>query len=506
MSRFIPIASVLLIMALAGTAMALDAFAPQRADLNAEDQARVLAITTPTTDFTTPERFENRQGGAGTYTETIDANVFSHFSQNLDFAGQEKFNLGDGLFRKLWVSSPSSTQASDGLGPLFNSHSCQSCHLKDGRGRPPIEGEQAISMFLRLSVPPANDEQRALLASHRANVIGHPIYGTQLQNFAVPGVPAEGEMHITYNDLPVSLADGTIVTLRNPTYAFINPQYGDPGPDLMVSPRVAPQMIGLGLLEAIAPEDILAGADPDDVDGDGISGHPNWVLDHLTGEIELGRFGWKAGEPNIAQQAAGAFDGDIGISSPLAPDAYGDCTELQPQCLAAATGVQERLGDTEAPDPVMELVTFYGRNLAVPARRNSDDPEVLAGKQLFYDSGCISCHTPKFVTSRNAVEPEQRFQLIWPYTDMLLHDMGEGLADHRPEGEANGSEWRTAPLWGVGLNETVSGEPFFLHDGRARTLLEAVLWHGGEAEAAKQNVQNMTTADRNSLIAFLESL
>lgn len=505
MSRPVSFVLIAAMAAVAGTALALDGIAV-RTDLTNEDLARVRAITTPTSDFSEPERFENRQGGAGTYTRIIDANAFSHFSQNLDFEGQERFNLGNALFRKVWVSSPSSTQASDGLGPLFNSHACQSCHLKDGRGRPPIEGEDAISMFLRLSVPPSNEAERELLASHQVNVIGHPIYGTQLQNFAVPGVPSEGEMEITYEDLPVELGDGTIVTLRQPTYAFVNPQYGDPGPDLMISPRVTPQMIGLGLLEAVPAEDILALADPDDLDGDGISGRPNWSLNRMTEAVELGRFGWKAGEPTVLQQSAGAFAGDIGISSPLVPAAWGDCTEAQTACQTAPNGVQPRLGDTEAPDPVLDLVDFYASNLAVPERRNSDDPTVLAGKQLFYDSGCIACHNPKFVTSRDAAIEAHRFQLIWPYTDMLLHDMGEGLADHRPEGEASGTEWRTAPLWGIGLTETVSGYAFYLHDGRARTLLEAILWHGGEAEAAKENVRMMNAEDRNSLIAFLESL
>ncbi len=505
MTRTVSVLLFAAMLALAGAAIAADA-ALVRSDLTPEDQARVDQITAPTTDFSAPERFENRQGGAGTYVDLINADAFSHPSENLDFAGQEQFNLGNALFRKVWVSSPSSTLASDGLGPLFNSHACQSCHLKDGRGRPPLEGEQAISMFLRLSVPPSTEAEAAALENHELSVIGHPVYGTQLQNFAVPGVPAEGEMQITYEDRPVELADGTVVTLREPTYTITGFHHGDPGPDLMISPRLTPQMIGLGLLEAIAEEDIQALADPDDLDGDGISGRPNWALDHLTGDVELGRFGWKAGEPNIAQQAAGAFAGDIGISSPLASSAYGDCTSAQTACLHAATGVQPHLGDTEAPDPVLELVAFYSRNLAVPQRRNSDDPQVLRGKQMFYESGCTSCHTPKFVTSRDAEQEEHRFQLIWPYTDMLLHDMGEGLADHRPEGAASGTEWRTPPLWGIGLTETVSDHTFFLHDGRARNLLEAVLWHGGEAEASQQAVIDMSAEDRDALIAFLESL
>jgi CxxC motif-containing protein (DUF1111 family) len=187
-------------------------------------------------------------------------------------------------------------------------------------------------------------------------------------------------------------------------------------------------------------------------------------------------------------------------------NAFGDCTETQATCLALPTGVQERLGAEEAPVDVLDAVTFYASNLAVPVRRDVDDPNVLAGKEVFYSSGCISCHTPKYVTSREAAEPALRFQLIWPYTDLLLHDMGEGLADNRPEGAATGTEWRTPPLWGIGLSTTVHPEAGFLHDGRARTLLEAVLWHGGEAEAARDAVVALAPEDRAALVAFLESL
>jgi CxxC motif-containing protein (DUF1111 family) len=229
------------------------------------------------------------------------------------------------------------------------------------------------------------------------------------------------------------------------------------------------------------------------------------VRDPETGDLTLGRFGWKASVPTVEAQSAHAFSGDIGISTPLDPDSSGECSAAQAACRDAPTGVQPRLGDVEAPDPVLDLVAFYSRNLAVPARRDVDDPEVLAGKALLYDFGCASCHRPKYVTSRKAAQPEHRFQLIWPYTDLLLHDMGDGLADNRPVGDAGGSEWRTAPLWGIGLTETVSGHTYFLHDGRARNLLEAILWHGGEAEAARDRVAEATPDERQALIRFLES-
>ncbi len=219
----------------------------------------------------------------------------------------------------------------------------------------------------------------------------------------------------------------------------------------------------------------------------------------------LGRFGWKAGEPSIAQQSAHAFAGDIGISSPLARDPWGDCTEREPACRAAPHGIGQDKPFEVAPG-MFELLVFYSRNLAVPARRKVENAQVLEGKRLFYQSGCAGCHRPKYVTRRDPALAEQSHQLIWPYTDLLLHDMGEGLADGRPEGLASGQEWRTPPLWGIGLTETVSGHTRFLHDGRARNLLEAILWHGGEAEAAKQRVAAMPKQEREALLAFLRSL
>lgn len=479
-----------------------------RTDLSPADLERVRRVTAPTTDFSAPEDFEAMQAGAGTVTKLVNQDIFSFSLSNLSFEQEEQFKLGNALFRKLWVSSPSSTEASDGLGPLFNARGCQNCHLKDGRGRPPLAGgrESAVSMFLRLSVPPKNDAERALLASHEVNVIAEPTYGTQLQDFGVQGLKAEGQMRVDYAELPVTLGDGQVVTLRAPAYTIDRLGYGLLAEDALISPRVSPQMIGLGLLEQVPAEDIVAAADPDDADGDGISGKPNWVRDPETGDVALGRFGWKAGAPTIKAQSSGAFAGDIGISTPLDNFPHGDCTEAQAACLDAPTGEQERLGVSEAPSPVLDLVTFYSQTLGVPQRRKVDDPAVLRGKAAFYGAGCASCHTPKFVTSRNAPNEVHRFQLIWPYTDLLLHDMGEGLADRRPEGEADGFEWRTPPLWGIGLTETVSGHTQFLHDGRARNLTEAILWHGGEAQAARDAFAAMSAAERNDLTSFLESL
>ena len=470
-----------------------------------DESARVSAILAPPTDFTQPEPFEENSGGAATVRARATADAFSQFSANMPFAHEMDFKLGNALFRKTWVAAPASTLASDGLGPLYNARACQDCHLKDGRGHPP-EGpdDNHVSLFLRLSIPGGTSpvEIEEWLATQP-----EPTYGGQLQDFAAPEQIAEGRMEVTWREEVVTLADGSVVSLRAPTYSVTNLGHGALHPDTMLSPRVAPQMIGLGLLEAIPAADILASEDPEDSDGDGISGRAQIVPSIEYGVPMLGRFGLKGGNPTVRAQSAEAFAGDMGLSNPLHPQPYGDCTEAQLACRTAphgqVTGVREGL---EVDTASLGLVTFYARNLGVPARRNVDDPTVLRGKEMFHSLGCASCHTPKHVTHRLEGQPEQSFQLIWPYTDLLLHDMGEGLADDRPEGRATGREWKTPPLWGIGLTEAVSGHTQFLHDGRARNLLEAILWHGGEAQAARDGVISMPTADRDALIAFLESL
>lgn len=477
-----------------------------RDDLTPEDLARVVAITRPTTDFSKAEDFEIMQGGAGTSRKRVNQDAFSQSSANITFEEEGTFKLGNGIFRKLWVSSPSSTQASDGLGPLFNARACQSCHLKDGRGHPPEAGPDATSMFLRLARDAETAEEKMKLADKIALNFPDPIYGGQLQDLAVPGLAGEGRMKITYEEAPVTLGDGTRLSLRMPTYAIEGLAYGPLHPGTTLSPRVTPPMIGLGLVEQIHPADTLAHADPDDSDGDGISGKAQMVRDPQSGELVLGRFGWKAQTPSIRQQTADAFAGDIGISTPEVPKHWGDCTEAEPACLAMPNGVQPRLGDVEAPPPVMDLVTFYSQNLAVPARRKANDPAVLAGKKAFYEIGCASCHVPKFVTRRDAPNKAQAFQLIWPYSDFLLHDMGDGLADGQKVGDAGGNEWRTPPLWGIGLTRTVNGHTLFLHDGRARDLVEAILWHGGEAQKSRDRFAALPAEDRAALVEFLESL
>ena len=481
-------------------------FPTKRTDLTEADAKRVAEVTRPTTDFSKAEPYEAMQAGGATSIDPVTQDAFSRISANIPFEEEQPFKLGNALFKKLWVSAPSSTLASDGLGPLFNARSCMNCHVNDGRGRPPEAGANTASMFLRLARPARTAEEERAIANAEILNFPDPVYGRQLQDRAVPGLPSEGKMKIDYTEETVTLAGGEIVSLRRPRYSVDNPGYGPLDPATTISPRVAPAMIGLGLIEAIPEADILANADPDDSNGDGISGKAAIVRDHRTGKPALGRFGWKAQNASVRDQSADAFASDIGISTPDRPAAYGDCTEAQGTCRDMPDGVQKRLGNEEAPGPILDLVTFYSANLAVPARRKASFPETLRGKKVFYDSGCAACHVPKFVTRRDSADKAQSFQLIWPYSDFLLHDMGEGLADGQQVGFASGREWRTPPLWGIGLTRTVSGHSFFLHDGRARNLTEAILWHGGEAQKSRDAFASLPADSRQALITFLESL
>ncbi len=452
---------------------------------------------------------EHLPGGKATSRKSFkNKNAFSHSSGNMGFEKELLFKVGNGLFRKLWVSSPSSTKSSDGLGPLFNARSCQRCHLKDGRGHTPEANwpdDTQVSLFLRLSIPPQTAEQKKLISSGRALVIPEPTYGGQFQDLSIQGHQGEGHMDIRYEYFDVTLADGTIVQLRRPHYTATDLKYGPMQEDVLISPRLTPPMIGLGLLDAIPSQDILQFADPDDQDSDGISGKANMVWSVLKQKIMLGRFGWKAGSPSVKEQSAGAFSGDIGLSTSLHKNPAGDCTPNQTFCLKAPHGVDKKSG-VEVTDEMLDLVTFYASNLAVPRRRDPQKMSVLKGKSLFHSIGCASCHRPSFKTGPLAKNKHLSQQLIWPYTDMLLHNMGEGLADHRPEGKADGFEWRTPPLWGVGLTKTVNGHENLLHDGRARSVEEAILWHGGEALKARDAYSKLSKAERMWLVEFVRSL
>ena len=466
-------------------------------------QAEALSLTT---DFSKAESGERYPAGGATVRKPLDSKIFTHPSANMVHEKKIDFFVGFGFFRKIWVEPPSATTASDGLGPLYNSRSCVLCHVRDGRGHPPDEGDNAVSMFLRLSIPPQNDTDKKLLEEHKINVIPEPTYGGQLQNAAITGQQGEGRIHVEYKDVKVSFADGETVTLRKPTYSIKDLGYGKMHPDVMLSPRIAPPMIGLGLLEAISETDILLRVDIDDKNADGISGKPNQVWSLKNQKVMLGRFGYKAGQPSVDEQNQDAAFGDIGLSVPLHPHGWGECTAKQMICRKAPDGASPQYDNLEAPKMVTDLLTLYSRNLAVPKRRKVGDANVLAGKKHFYEAGCIACHQPKYKTPKIADQVEQSEQLIWPYTDLLLHDMGEGLSDNRPEGDATGREWRTAPLWGVGLATMVSKRAKFLHDGRARNIQEAILWHGGEAQGAKSRFMALKKGQRDQLLLFVKSL
>ena len=472
----------------------------------AAEAARIGKVTAPLDPSAPPPPldFEALPGGAATAKpRAFNRQAFSHPSGNMSFDRRADFFVGNGFFQKLWVTAPSSTLASDGLGPLYNARSCQRCHLMDGRGHPPSghPEDDAVSLLLQIARPggkefPAIPDYIAMEPD--------PVYGHQIQDFGAPGVKPEGQVALTYEEVPVELEGGEVVTLRKPTFTVRDLAYGPLDDKTRISPRIAPPMIGMGLLEAIPTERILSLADPEDADGDGISGRPNIVWSEEYDTPMLGRFGWKAGQPTVAAQSATAFSNDLGISTPHKPAAWGDCTEGQDACRSAPMGAVE--GETEIGAEAFDTVVFYSRNLAVPGRRNAGAPEVLRGREVFHAAGCAACHVPAHVTHRLEGQPEQSFQLIWPYTDMLLHDMGPDLDDAKPEARAEGAEWRTPPLWGIGLTEVVSGEVALLHDGRARNVLEAVLWHGGEAAAAREHVVGLSPEDRAALIAFVESL
>jgi CxxC motif-containing protein (DUF1111 family) len=450
--------------------------------------------------FTEAEPGEARSGGSATVRKT-DQNAFSLPSANLPPSRRVDFSVGNSFFRNPWVIAPSTTTARDGLGPLFNTNACQGCHIKDGRGHPPEpDASNAVSMLVRLSIP---DTPAYAKVIEQLGVVPEPVYGGQFQDMAVPGVAPEGKVRVDYTPVKVQFKDGTEVELRKPSLNITQLNYGPMHPDTRFSARVAPPMIGLGLLEAIPEEAILANAEAQAKAGDGIAGRPNRVWDDAQQKTVLGRFGWKAGQPNLNQQNVHAFSGDMGLTTSLRP--FDDCTDAQTACQQAPNGNGVD-GEPEVSDNILRLVLFYTRNLAVPARRDVNAAEVLAGKNLFYQAGCQSCHTPKYTTAANAAEPELANQVIRPYSDLLLHDMGDGLADNRSEFQASGRDWRTPPLWGIGLTQAVSGHTQFLHDGRARNLLEAVLWHGGEAKAAQQQVLSFNAEQRAALLAFLNSL
>jgi CxxC motif-containing protein (DUF1111 family) len=428
----------------------------------------------------------------GATTRAIDGKTaFTFPAANIKAEHQRDFFFGNRLFNTNWVIAPSSVKSFDGLGPYFNRVSCSGCHTQDGRGRPPLEpGEPLNSMLLRISVP---DKESPNGASP------HAIYGDQLSEDAILGVQPEGKTRVTYEAVTGKYGDGEPFELQKPAYEITSLASGPLGEGVMTSPRVAPQVIGLGLLEAVPEEALTSISDPDDEDADGISGRINRVADPITGKSAAGRFGWKANQPTLLAQNAGAAIGDMGLTNPL--HEIENCAAAQTECLSA-----KKAPEIDLSKKFLDKMTLYTRLLAVPAQRRPDDSQVVGGGKVFENLGCAACHAPMLKTGPGAALPELENQTFHPFTDLLLHDMGEALADGRPDFEATGSEWRTPPLWGLGLVPAVNGHNRLLHDGRARGFAEAILWHGGEAEKAKEAFRVSAKEDRDALIAFLKSL
>jgi len=423
-------------------------------------------------------------GELGTIFDTTE-DAYSKAIPGVTGEERDQFLVGRFLFRQNWLTAGSAVEGRDGLGPVFNARSCIACHFRDGRSAPPNAGEPFLALLLRLSIPGTD--------SH-GGPLDEPTYGGQLQNFVVPtdniSIQAEGTPQVTFSTISGQFGDGETYELAQPHFTIQDLMYGAMDPSTMISPRTAPPMIGLGLLEDVPESEILKNADANDQNGDGISGRPNYVWDVEDNRTKLGRFGWKANQPTLRQQVAGAFLGDIGITSSTFPNE--NHSRNQSALSALPSG-----GNPELTELILSRVTTYVRNLAVPGRRDIGNSEVKKGENLFYQAKCTACHSPQLRSSKG---------IIRPFTDMLLHDMGPGLADNRPDFEADGQEWRTPPLWGIGLVEKVNGHTRFLHDGRARNLQEAILWHGGEATASKEAFRTMSRSDRTAMIKFLNSL
>lgn len=428
------------------------------------------------------------------------------------------FHAGKALARQPWIKAPTATDARDGLGPVFNARTCLTCHIKGGKGNIPQDNDSPITTTLvRLSKPVLNkSEYKEALKTQ--GFIPHPVYGDQIQNHSTSlahhfrhnksaqhlkhDVAPEAYLYVIWQDSTFKYPDGREVRLRKPSIDFRYLGYGPIGDDTLLSIRMAPSIHGMGLLELIPQQDIDGLADEFDKNQDAISGRVNQVWDIKTQSIQPGRFGLKSNKPTLEMIVAGAFANDLGISNPLFPDQ--PCTDQQPTCKTQVTG--NDANGFELPQHLLDLVVDFNRNLAPLKRQDSETKTVMQGRTLFYQTGCNQCHQPRFVTGESKKFPHLSKQEIWPYTDLLLHDMGPDLADNRPEFLANGQEWRTAPLWNLGDQPAVNGSNVMLHDGRARNVEEAILWHGGEAENAKNKFIHLPLSQREALIEFVYSL
>jgi CxxC motif-containing protein (DUF1111 family) len=411
--------------------------------------------------------------------------AFAYALRNMSSDHRGPYQIGDGIFNRNWVAAPATAQGNDGLGPTYNAVSCSACHTNNGRGATPAsDADPLLGLLVRIALPGADAHGGAL---------PDPNYGDQFQEYAILGVPSEGTVAVRYGERAGSYADGTAYSLRVPSYSFPALSFGPLGAGVLTSPRLAPQVVGLGLLEAVSEDTVKALAAKN-------GGHPNYVWDVQAGATRLGRFGWKANQPGLAQQSFAAFRNDIGITNALFPTK--NCPPVQTACAAAPqSSLQPNLGPVFA-----DATVAHSLGVAIPARRKLDDQTALHGERLFDALGCAACHVPTLTTGTLDGWPELSGQTIHPFTDLLVHDMGEGLADGRPDFQASGSEWRTPPLWGLGLVARVSGALDLMHDGRARGFAEAILWHGGQASAARDAFTRLSRADRDAVVAFLGTL
>lgn len=432
-------------------------------------------------------------GGATTISDTT-SNAYAFAARNLDNDGRNAFALGSHFFNQGWVTAPASAAGNDGLGPLYNATSCSSCHAKAGRGAPPsVDGAAFLGLVIRLSAPG--------VGTH-GGPAPEPNYGLQFQQQGILGVQSEGNVRVEYKEQPGTFASGEAYSLRAPTYVFDGLNFGAFPAGTMSSPRISRAMVGLGLLQAVDASVVRSLADEADSNRDGISGRANEVWNEREKKSALGRFGWKASQPTVEQQVQEAFLADMGITTAPMPEE--NCTKVQTACMSAPSGGTET--EPELSEQKRVAIVRWNMTLAVPARRNWKDATVARGETLFHQAGCIGCHLPQLKTAVLEGYPALSNQTIRPYTDLLLHDMGRDLADGRPDYSASGQEWRTPPLWGIGLLKTVNKHQFLLHDGRARGFAEAILWHGGEASGPREKFYNMSAADREALLAFLADL
>lgn len=427
---------------------------------------------------------ERLYAGGETTVFLTSSNAFSTPATNLIGLDLDAHLFGDAQFEAAFVTAPA--QVNGGIGPIFNNTSCVSCHPKDGRASFPSNLNALSGFFLRTSLPGQNSNGGPLAV---------PGFGTQLQNQAIFGYEPEAKFQVSYVNSTEILADGTQVVLKKPLYSVSNTYISMPS-NAMFSPRLAMPVFGLGLLEEIAEADILLNQDINDNNGDGISGKANYVYDLVSGQTKIGRFGWKANTATILEQCAGAYSGDMGITTYLISRETGD----------GQTNGNDGLGDDpEITAQILEKVALYCKTLGVPAPRDISFESVRKGAKIFEQMDCAKCHIPKMKTGNSSIAALSN-QIIYPYSDMLLHDMGDELADGRPDYLASGKEWKTRPLWGIGLTQIVNGHTNFLHDGRAKNITEAILWHGGEAQNAKNQFKLLSTKDRNDLLIFLNSL